>query len=191
MSKNWTPILNRTAGPLYLALADAIVEGILDGTLRPGARLPARRDLAYRLQVSINTVSNAYLEAERRGYVLGQVGSGTYVQAPKADSDIRAWHLGGRPAGLNHPLNGCVVVSLGRPDRGIRDDIHVITLFQRAQYRERHVDFAAPPRYDETSAAGRAYGCPKSAIVPGIVASAFQDLRGTDNTDEFWQEIAA
>ncbi|MCG8690611.1 MAG: PLP-dependent aminotransferase family protein [Minwuiales bacterium] len=100
MSKNWTPILNRTAGPLYLALADAIVEGILDGTLRPGARLPARRDLAYRLQVSINTVSNAYLEAERRGYVLGQVGSGTYVQAPKADSDIRAWHLGGRPAGL-------------------------------------------------------------------------------------------
>ena len=86
---NWLPNLNDHPGPRYAALANAIVEAVDQGILRPGTRLPTRRELADRLNISINTVSSAYLEAERRGYVMGEVGRGTFVQARKADPEVR------------------------------------------------------------------------------------------------------
>ncbi|HLO04502.1 MAG TPA: PLP-dependent aminotransferase family protein, partial [Symbiobacteriaceae bacterium] len=66
--------------PLYLAIADALAEGINQGELQPGDRLPTHRDLAQSLGVTVGTVSRAYLEAERRGHVTGEVGRGTFVR---------------------------------------------------------------------------------------------------------------
>jgi len=65
--------------PRYLAIADAIAEDIDAGRLEPSARLPAQRDLAYRLGVTVGTVSRAYQVLARRRLVSGQVGRGTFV----------------------------------------------------------------------------------------------------------------
>src|SRR5690606_30412791 len=51
------------------------------GRLAVGERLPTHRDLAWRLKVTVGTVSRAYAEAERRGLVSGEVGRGSFVRA--------------------------------------------------------------------------------------------------------------
>lgn len=77
---NWTPDLTGRDGPRYIAIADALAADIAAGRFRPGDRLPTHRDLAWRLGVTVGTVSRAYAEAERRGLVGGEVGRGTYVR---------------------------------------------------------------------------------------------------------------
>jgi len=77
---SWTPDLERLAGPAYLAIADQIAQAVHGGELAPGARLPTQRELALRLGLSTQTVSQAYAEAERRGLVIGQIGRGTFVR---------------------------------------------------------------------------------------------------------------
>lgn len=77
----WNPSINKAAGPVYLAIADAIAADILAGHLAGGARLPPQRALAEKLGIDFTTVSRAYAEAKRRGLVDGRVGQGTYVRA--------------------------------------------------------------------------------------------------------------
>ena len=79
----WTPNISERPGPKYKAIADSILSDIRSGGLAPGERLPTHRDLAYRLGVTVGTVTRAYSEAERRGLVAGEVGRGTYVRDPK------------------------------------------------------------------------------------------------------------
>jgi len=67
--------------PVYLALTDVLADAIAEGHLSQGARLPTHRELAKRLGVTTATVTRAYLEAERRGLVRGEVGRGTFVRA--------------------------------------------------------------------------------------------------------------
>jgi DNA-binding transcriptional MocR family regulator len=80
----WLPELARWPGPRYLALAEAIAQDITEGALAEGIRLPPQRDLAYRLGVTVGTVSRAYAVAAQRGLVTGEVGRGTYVRARPA-----------------------------------------------------------------------------------------------------------
>lgn len=67
----WSPSLDSYSGPRYLAIADALAADIAAGDLSPGDRLPTHRDLAWRLGVTVGTVSRAYAEAARRGLVSG------------------------------------------------------------------------------------------------------------------------
>lgn len=60
---------------LYVALRAKILEG----GLRPGARLPATRDLARQYGLARGTIVNAFEQLKSEGYVDGSVGSGTYV----------------------------------------------------------------------------------------------------------------
>jgi DNA-binding transcriptional MocR family regulator len=78
----WVPALDRGAGPVYQAIADALAADISEGRLSLGQRLPTHRDLARRLGVTIGTVTRAYAEAERRGLVAATVGRGTFVKSP-------------------------------------------------------------------------------------------------------------
>ncbi len=80
---NWTPDLTDRDGPLYRIIADALADDIASAALPVGARLPTHRDLAFRLGVTVGTVTRAYAEAERRGLIGGEVGRGTFVQAPR------------------------------------------------------------------------------------------------------------
>jgi DNA-binding transcriptional MocR family regulator len=83
----WTPVIDHKKGPRYLAIADEIGQAIECGDLKAGEKLPTHRDLAYDLGVTVGTVSRAYNEAVRRGYVIGEVGRGTYVKGD-VDDDI-------------------------------------------------------------------------------------------------------
>lgn len=60
-------------------LYEALRAEILEGRLRPGARLPATRDLARQYGLARGTIVNAFDQLKSEGYVGGNVGSGTYV----------------------------------------------------------------------------------------------------------------
>ena len=77
---SWQPDLAGRRGPRYRAIAEALAEDVRSGALPAGARLPTHRDLAWRLHVTVGTVSRAYAAAERRGLIAGEVGRGTYVR---------------------------------------------------------------------------------------------------------------
>jgi DNA-binding transcriptional MocR family regulator len=76
----WRPEIEQLQGPRYLAIAEALAVDVRNGKVSPGDRLPTHRDLAYRLGVTVGTVSRAYAEAERRGLIGGEVGRGTFVR---------------------------------------------------------------------------------------------------------------
>src|SRR5688500_20156308 len=54
--------------------------GIVSNDLKPSERLPSTRDLARRYSIHANTVSAAYRELARRGWVEFRKGSGVYVR---------------------------------------------------------------------------------------------------------------
>jgi DNA-binding transcriptional MocR family regulator len=85
----WEPRLDDRPGPRYLAIVEALAGDIAQGLLTPGDRLPTHRDLAYRLGVTVGTVSRAYAEAERRGLVSGEVGRGTFVRPRGSAAEAR------------------------------------------------------------------------------------------------------
>lgn len=72
--------LESEVGPKYQRLAGAIDDGIVQGTIAPGSKLPPHRLLADSLGVTIGTISRAYGELERLGRVVARVGDGTYVR---------------------------------------------------------------------------------------------------------------
>lgn len=120
----WTPDLSNLKGPRYLAIADAIETAIGDGTLQAGARLPTHRDLAYRLGLTVGTVSRAYAEAERRNLVGGEVGRGTFVR----DTSRRPSSFGIRQA----TQTGVIDMSMNRPPSGPAGEALAHTLAELA-----------------------------------------------------------
>ena len=67
--------------PIREQLVTQIVLGIVSNDLKAKQRLPSTRDLARRYDVHANTVSAAYRELARRGWVEFRKGSGVYVRA--------------------------------------------------------------------------------------------------------------
>lgn len=88
---DWTPALQGREGPKYRAIADALEADMATGSLAPGDRLPTHRDLAWRLKVTVGTVSRAYAEAERRGLVAGEIGRGTFVRDRETHTGSPGW----------------------------------------------------------------------------------------------------
>jgi DNA-binding transcriptional MocR family regulator len=78
----WQPDLDRSK-PLYLAIADSLSQDVAAGVLPEGTRLPPQRDLAWKLGVTLGTITRAYKEAENRGLLSGEVGRGSYVKRPR------------------------------------------------------------------------------------------------------------
>jgi DNA-binding transcriptional MocR family regulator len=68
--------------PTYRAIADALERAIGTGDFGPGERLPPVRDLAKTLGVTVGTVNRAYVLAQSRGLLTGEVGRGTFVLKP-------------------------------------------------------------------------------------------------------------
>ena len=77
---DWWPDLSESDKPRYLAIADAISEGIRNGRLEPSDRLPPQRKLARRLDIDFTTVARGYVEAQKRGLIESRVGQGTFVR---------------------------------------------------------------------------------------------------------------
>jgi GntR family transcriptional regulator len=75
-----------SAVPLREQLTTQIMLGIVSNDLKPGERLPSTRELARRYRIHPNTVSAAYRELERRGWLESRKGSGVYVRGLAADA---------------------------------------------------------------------------------------------------------
>ena len=89
------PLDRHSEEPLYRQIEGYVRQGILSGSLEPGTRLPAVRQLAADLGVNRITVENAYAELAADGLVAARVGSGTYVLEP--------WSFPGPEEGAEKP----------------------------------------------------------------------------------------
>jgi GntR family transcriptional regulator / MocR family aminotransferase len=65
--------------PMYRQLYDWFRKAIIEGTLRPGQRVPSTRGLAMELKISRIPVVNAYAQLLTEGYFETFVGAGTCV----------------------------------------------------------------------------------------------------------------
>lgn len=64
-----------------------IIDGVRDGKLAPGTRLPTVRELAGQMGLAVNTVARAYRELETAGIVETRGRFGTFVaRADPADA---------------------------------------------------------------------------------------------------------
>ena len=70
----------KSAGYRYLKLADEIESKITSGVYKAGDRIPSIRQVRDHSGYSINTVSQAYIELEKRGLVEARQKSGYYVK---------------------------------------------------------------------------------------------------------------
>jgi GntR family transcriptional regulator len=80
-------LINRyeTSIPLYVQIAESLLDRIESGELRPGDRLPAERELSQTLEVNRMTVRRALQVLELQGLLMRRQGDGTYVTAPKIE----------------------------------------------------------------------------------------------------------
>ena len=78
--------------PAYRWLYQSLRGEILEGRLRPGARLPASRDLARQYGLSRGTIVNAFEQLKSEGYAAGTIGSGTYVSKVLPDDLLQVRH---------------------------------------------------------------------------------------------------
>ena len=76
--------------PSYRWLYEALRGEILAGRLRPGARIPATREIARDYGLARGTIVNAFEQLTSEGYVEGTIGSGTRVSAVLPDDLLRA-----------------------------------------------------------------------------------------------------
>lgn len=86
---DWAHVSPNTGRPLFEQLRVQIIEGIRDGRLPPGTRLPTVRDLAGQLHMAVNTVARAYRELESSGVLETRGRFGTFVaRIDPADSTM-------------------------------------------------------------------------------------------------------
>src|SRR3954454_15509662 len=83
---------------LYTELRGAI----LDGRLKPGARMPSTRSLGIQYSLSRGTVVAAFDQLQAEGYTRTEVGSGTYVASGVPDGFLAAKQ---KPAALVLPTS--------------------------------------------------------------------------------------
>jgi GntR family transcriptional regulator / MocR family aminotransferase len=89
------------SGALYQRLFQCLVDAIRLGVVALNSKLPASRDLAIELQLSRNTVLNAYQQLEAQGYIQGYTGRGTWVSQHIPDDYLNAKSTLHLKSGLN------------------------------------------------------------------------------------------
>ncbi|WP_439816177.1 PLP-dependent aminotransferase family protein [Zavarzinia sp. CC-PAN008] len=132
------PDLSDRPGPRYLAIADALAADLRSGRVQAGDRLPTHRDLAWRLGVTVGTITRAYAEAARRGLTDGEVGRGTYARLPGGSAG-HGVNRSVMPAAERPLADQPVYLSMNRPVLGPQ-----LEAFSRAM-----VDLAAWPGLPE------------------------------------------
>src|SRR5207244_11868820 len=90
----------RGGTPLYRWFYEELRSAILEGRLKPAARLPATRALAHQYGLSRSTVVAAFEQRTSGGYVAGRIGAGTDVSEVLRGE---LWQVGrSAPAGTAH-----------------------------------------------------------------------------------------
>lgn len=89
---HWPLSKDDISRPAYRSLAQGIAAAIDAGSLRPGERLPPHRDLAWKLGLSVQTVSRAYEELIRADLISGEVGRGSFVKSGPRETVEVPWY---------------------------------------------------------------------------------------------------
>ena len=76
---DWVRVDQRATKPLFDQLRTQIIDGIRDGKISPGVRLPTVRELAGQMGLAVNTVARAYRELESAGILETRGRFGTFV----------------------------------------------------------------------------------------------------------------
>jgi GntR family transcriptional regulator len=74
-----------TSVPLYVQIAESLLDKIESGELVPGDRLPSERELSEKLGVNRLTLRRAFRVLEDQGLLIRRRGSGTYVAESKIE----------------------------------------------------------------------------------------------------------
>ncbi|KAB8131311.1 GntR family transcriptional regulator [Gracilibacillus oryzae] len=69
----------RTDKPIYLQIADQIIQEIISGKKHTGDKLPSVRELALEEGVNPNTIQRVYRELEGKKIAVTKRGQGTFV----------------------------------------------------------------------------------------------------------------
>lgn len=75
----------RASAPLYLQIAESLLDRIESGELAPGDRLPAERELSELLGVNRMTLRQALEKLEFQGLITRRQGDGTFIAEPKIE----------------------------------------------------------------------------------------------------------
>lgn len=78
----------QASGPKYRALAEAIRQGVSQGALGPGTRLPPVRDIAWDLGITPGTAARAYTILTDERLLKAEVGRGTYVAEAERETGL-------------------------------------------------------------------------------------------------------
>ena len=78
--------------PIYLQIIEAVKKRTAQGVYRAGDRLPSVREMAVEMGVNPNTLSRAYRELEREGFITTRRGEGSSItgSAERIDCERRA-----------------------------------------------------------------------------------------------------
>jgi len=131
------PVPGGKAGaPMYMQMVENISAAVSENRLDAGVRLPSVRMAASQLRINPGTVSAAYRELNRRGFLESRPGSGHYVRShvraiqvsdipDLADElytlDDIEWMRHGRPADSQDIVN--MASSIPEPDRETHEDV--------------------------------------------------------------------
>jgi DNA-binding transcriptional regulator YhcF (GntR family) len=77
--RDWLRVDMKAGKPLFDQLRTQVIDGVRDGALQPGTRLPTVRELAGQLGVAANTVARAYRELESAAIVETRGRFGTFI----------------------------------------------------------------------------------------------------------------
>ena len=121
------PLDHQSTTPLYQQIEAFLRQGVLSGSLAPGTRLPAIRELARDLGVNRITVENAYAELEADNLIFSRVGSGTYVlptstlpplpeKTPGAPWPLWQQEVQARAESIRSPLPADILKTTGHAD---------------------------------------------------------------------------
>ncbi len=77
--------------PIYLQIIEAVKKRTVQGVYRAGDSLPSVREMAGEMGVNPNTISRAYMELEREGFITTRRGQGSSIakSAKRIDSERR------------------------------------------------------------------------------------------------------
>jgi GntR family transcriptional regulator/MocR family aminotransferase len=147
----WTPTLfldPQSREPVYLQIAQALMQEIHRGRFQPGDALPGYRTLAEQLGVSRNTVMSAYHELQAEGWLVSRAGEGSVVaaapplllpQGPEGEAALSpsprgmGFDLGGAPD--KNPSGqglGLLRVGTGIPDPRLLPGAELARAYRRA-----------------------------------------------------------
>ncbi|GIL36132.1 GntR family transcriptional regulator [Phycicoccus sp. DTK01] len=159
-----------SSAPLRHRVADAVVDALRSGRLRPGDTLPSTRTLAASLGVSRGPVVAAYDELAAAGFLVSRAGSGAVVAAG-ADVAARAGAATHVPEpGRERPVTPAPPVPAARFD--LRPGRPDTSLLDRAAWRRawRAVGDALP--------GNDAGEVPRHTLLRGVLADHLRRSRG-------------